>query len=67
MNIRLRRKTKKISKKGFFNLLNNSVFEKNMENVRKNSNTRLVTTEKRKNYLVSQQNHHTRNCSRKIH
>lgn len=48
-------------------MLNNSVFLKNMENVRKNSNTRLVTTENRKNYLVLQQNHHPKNCSRKIH
>ena len=31
-----------------------------MENVRKNRNIKLVTTETRRNYLVSEQNYHTK-------
>ena len=34
-------------------------FEKTMENVRKHKNIKLVTTERRKNYLVSEPNYHT--------
>ena len=30
-----------------------------MENVRKNRNIKLVTTERRRNYLVSETNYHT--------
>ena len=30
-----------------------------MENVRKNRNIKLITTEKRRNYLVSEPNYHT--------
>ena len=32
-----------------------------MQNVRKNRNIKLVTTERRKNYLVLEPNFHTRN------
>ena len=39
--------------------MNNVVFGKNMRNVRKHRNIKLVTTERRKNYLVSGQNYHT--------
>ena len=38
--------------------MNKSGFEKTMENVRKNRNVELATTEIRKNYLVSKPNHH---------
>ena len=38
--------------------MNNAVFERTMENVRKHKNIKLVTTEKR-NYLVSEPNYHT--------
>ena len=39
--------------------MNNAVFGKTMENVRKHRNIKLVTTERRKNYLVSETNYHT--------
>ena len=39
--------------------MNNAVFGKAMENVRKHRNITLVTTEKRTNFLVSEPNYHT--------
>ena len=50
-----------ILKKIFFKLINNSVFGKTMENVRKHRDIKLVTTDKRRNQLVSQPNYHTEN------
>ena len=39
--------------------MNNAVFGKNMENVRKHRDTKLVTTERRMNHLVSEPYYHT--------
>ena len=39
--------------------MNNSTFRKTMENVRKYRDIRLLTTGKRRRYLVSEQNYHT--------
>ena len=39
--------------------MNNSVFGKTMENVRKHRDIKLVTTNKRRNQLVSESNYHT--------
>ena len=39
--------------------MNNAVFGKTMENVRKHRNIKLVTTDKRRNQLVSEPNYHT--------
>ena len=39
--------------------MNNTVFWKTMENIRKYRHIKLVTTERKRNYLVSDPNHHT--------
>ena len=46
--------------KDFFKLMNKAVFGNTMENVRKRRDIKLVTTERRKYYLVSEANYHTR-------
>ena len=40
--------------------MNNTVFGKTMENIRKHRDIKLVTTERRRNYLVSEPNYHTK-------
>ena len=41
--------------------MNNAAFGKTLENVRKHRGIKLVTTERRRNYLVSEPNYHTTN------
>ena len=59
MNTKIRQKAKTNFEKYFFKLMNNAVFRKTMENVIKYRNIKLVTTERRKNFLVSEPNYHT--------
>ena len=59
MTTKLRQKAKNNFEKDFFKLMNNSVFGKTMENVIKYRAIKLVTTERRRNYLVSEPNYHT--------
>ena len=61
MNTKLRQKAKKKKnfEEDFFRLMNNAVFGKTMKNVRKNGNIKLVTTERRRNYSVSEPDYHT--------
>ena len=58
-NTKLRIKAKNDSEKDFFKLIDNPVFGKTIENVRKHRDIKLVTTDKRRNQLVSEPNYHT--------
>ena len=57
MNIDLRKKAKNYFKNKFFKLTNNSAFAKTVENVRKHRDIKLVTTERKRNYFVSESNY----------
>ena len=39
--------------------INNAIYRKTVENVRKHKDIKLVITEERRNYLVSEANYHT--------
>ena len=46
--------------------MNNADFGKNMDNLRKHRNIKLVLTEWRRNYIVTEPNYHTSNFFTKI-
>ena len=64
MNTRLRKEAKNEFGKYLFKLMNNSIFGKTMENVRKHRDNKLAT--KNINRLVSEPNYDTKNTFHKI-
>ena len=61
MNTELKKLVKNDFKKDFFKLLNNAVFGKTMESIRKHRDIKLVTTDERRNKLVAEPNYHAMN------
>ena len=61
MNTELRKEAKNDFEKDLFKLMNNSVFVKTMENIRKHRDIKLVKTDKKRSKLVSVPNYHTIN------
>ena len=59
VNTELRKKASNDFEKDFFKLMNNALFGKTMENVRKHRDIKLVKTDHRRNKLVSEPNYHT--------
>ena len=59
MNTQSRTEAKNDFEKDFFKLMNNSVFGKTMENVRKHRDMKLVTADKKRNQFVSEPSYHT--------
>ena len=61
MNTELRKVAGNGFEKGFYKLINNAVFGKTIENVRKHRDIKLVTADKKSSKLVSEPNYHTMN------
>ena len=59
MKAQLRTEAKNDFENGLFKLMNNVVFGKTMENIRKHRDTKSVTTDKRRNQLASEPNYHS--------
>ena len=61
MNTELRKLARSYFEKDLLKLMNNSVFGKTMENIRKHRDIKLVTKDKKISKLVSEPNYHTIN------
>ena len=61
MNTELRKLARNEFEKDLFKLMNNSVFGKTMENIRKHRDIKLVRMDKKRSKLVSEPNYHTIN------
>ena len=61
MNTELRKEAKNDFEKDLFKFINNSVFGKTMENIRKHREIKLVAIDKKRSKLVSEPNYHTIN------
>ena len=59
VNTELRKRATNDFEKDFFKPMNNAVFGKTIENVRKHRDIKLVKTDKKRNNLVSEPNFHT--------
>ena len=59
MNTKKRKEVKNAFQKDFFKLMNNSVFGKTMENLRKHRDIKLVTTDEKRSKLISEPTYHT--------
>ena len=60
MNTELRKKAQNEFEKDFFELMNNSLFEKTKEKVRNHRDIKLVKPDKRRRRLVSEPSYHSR-------
>ena len=62
MNTKLKAEAKNNFEKDVFKLMNNADFVETIENVRMHRDIKLVTTNKKRNQLVSEPNYHTSKC-----